>query len=228
MTENSKAILKALSTKGCLKQSVYRNTLEYFDVLKKHLENIEKEQTEVLEKIDTSVVVEYKELGAFEASLKFGGDMLVFSMHTNVFQFDDTHFLHQKKYVQEDPFRAYCGVINIYNFLADSYKYNRMNDLGYLLGRIFINKDNHFYVEGKQQLGFLFNDLETNILDEKRLLEIIEIAMIYAIDFDLNVPPFDQVNIITLGQKIVSEGNIGTSTGKRLGFTYKNEDKTAY
>ena len=45
-------------------------------------------------------------------------------------------------------YRTYCGVINMYNFLSDSFKYNRENDLGYLIGRMFINKENTF-VEGK-------------------------------------------------------------------------------
>ena len=35
---------------------------------------------------------------------------------------------------------TFCGIINIYNFLSDSFKYNRESDLGYLVGRIFINK----------------------------------------------------------------------------------------
>ena len=49
-------------------------------------------------------------------------------------------------------------MINIYNFLADSFKYNRLNDVGYLVGRVFLNKDLHYFVEGKRQLGFLYND----------------------------------------------------------------------
>ena len=30
--------------------------------------------------------------------------------------------------------------------------------MGYCIGRIFINKENHYFVEGKRQLGFLYND----------------------------------------------------------------------
>ena len=41
-------------------------------------------------------------------------------------------------YVKEDKNRSYCGVIHLYNFLADSFKYNRLNDVGYLIGRVFI------------------------------------------------------------------------------------------
>ena len=38
------------------------------------------------------------------------------------------------------------------------------NDLGYLIGRIFINHENHFMVQGKRQLGFLYNDFINQLL----------------------------------------------------------------
>ena len=56
-------------------------------------------------------------------------------------------------YPEENPNRGFCGLIHIYNFLNDSFKYNRVHDLGYLIGRIFINHENHFMVQGKRQLG---------------------------------------------------------------------------
>ena len=45
--------------------------------------------------------------------------------------------------------RSFCGVINIYNFLSQTLlKYNRLNDAGFLIASVFINKDYHFFVEG--------------------------------------------------------------------------------
>lgn len=45
----------------------------------------------------------------------------------------------------------YCGLV-IYNFLSDSFrKFNRNADEGYLIGRIFINRERRYFVEGKQQ-----------------------------------------------------------------------------
>ena len=45
-------------------------------------------------------------------------------------------------------------MINIYNFLSDSFVYDRERDLGYLVARVFLNKEGHFFVQGKKQLGF--------------------------------------------------------------------------
>ena len=55
------------------------------------------------------------------------------------------------KYVQKDELNSYSGIINIYNFLTDSFKYDRIDDLGYLVGRLFINRHSHYFVEGKRQ-----------------------------------------------------------------------------
>ena len=55
----------------------------------------------------------------------------------------------KQKYVKEDKMRSFCGVIHVYNFLNDSFKYNRLNDVGNLVARIFVNKDKHFFVEGE-------------------------------------------------------------------------------
>ena len=65
----------------------------------------------------------------------------------NVFDFEKTHKVHRTSYVKKDKGNFYCGMINVYNFLADSFKYNRVKDSGYLVGRLFINQDLHFFVE---------------------------------------------------------------------------------
>ena len=109
-------------------------------------------------------------------------------------------------------------MINIYNFLADTYKYNRLNDLGFLIARIFINKDNHFFVEGQGKLNFLYNDLLNNVISEEVLTDIIRTAMVYTIEFDLEVPPIQQVQAISYGQKLARHGNEEILTGKKLGF----------
>src|SRR5574340_1141800 len=57
--------------------------------------------------------------------------------HTNVFEFDTRHLVWKTSYVKEKATRSFCRMINVYNFLPDSFKYNRANDLGYLVARIF-------------------------------------------------------------------------------------------
>ena len=85
--------------------------------------------------------LEYIDRGKFDAEMRMAGDVLFFSMHSNIFEFDRDHSVWKLSYVEEDKMRSYCGIINVYNFLSDSFKYNRFDDLGYLIGRIFVNKD---------------------------------------------------------------------------------------
>lgn len=65
-------------------------------------------------------------------------------MHTNVFCFPPEHAVGKSSYVLETPTRGYCGMIQAYNFLSDSLKYQRLSDIGYLLARLFINAEGNF------------------------------------------------------------------------------------
>lgn len=222
MGELSQHIHDLLKTRSALKQSIFRNTNEQFLDMKRVIKTIQQEQSEKIGGIDPNVVVEYTENGSFEAQLKFSGDVLLFYQHTNVFTFPPDHFVYSLPYVKENPERAYFGVIHIYNFLADSFKYMRMNDVGYLLARIFVNSEDHFFIDGRKPLSFLFADLPNQVLNEDTMRRIVEHTMINTIDFDLMVPPFDQVAAISVGQKITRDGNTWLSTGKRLGFPYSD------
>ena len=115
---------------------------------------------------------------------------------------------------------GFLTLIGIYNFLSDSFKYNRTDDLGYLIGRIFINKDKHFFVEGKRQLGFLYNDFGQKKIDSKVIREIIESAILYTLEFDLLVPPYDTMKIVSVAQMKEKINKSKTVTGKRLGFKF--------
>src|SRR5207249_4533938 len=136
-----------------------------FSDLKSSLKEIHadlKASTKIYEK---KLLLEYFEKGDYEVEFRIAGDSIIFMMHTNVFTFDREHNLWKSSYVDEDHSRSYCGVIYIYNFLADSLRFNRANDIGYLIGRIFVNKELHFFVEGKRQMGFLYNDFSNAVLD---------------------------------------------------------------
>ncbi|MDZ4846656.1 MAG: hypothetical protein SH857_14035 [Chitinophagales bacterium] len=218
-------IIDALQSKACAKQGIYRTTREVFAQFKQQLQQLQAHLSEVFNRIDPSVTIEYRELGEFEAELKFGGDILYFSMHTNVFTFDRGHEIHQSKYIQEDELRGYFGMITVYNFLADSIKYNRPNDLGYLIARIFINREKHFFVDGEKPLSFLFTELDTMELNEGHIKSIIESTILYALDFDLLVPPFKEINVLSVTDKMQISGNAMMRTGKRLGFQMNNEQE---
>lgn len=220
-------IIDALQTKACTKQSIYRITKEVFGQFRTELLRLQTRLSETFERIDKSVVISYRELGDFESELKFGGDILYFSMHTNVFTFDSNHEIFKNKYIKEDQMRAYFGMITVYNFLADSIKYSRPLDLGYLIARIFINRDRHFFVDGEKPLSFLYNELEKTEINEGYVKSIIESAILYTLDFDLFVPPFKEVSIISVQDKMLMTGSAALRTAKRLGFQLnekKNEE----
>lgn len=216
-------ILKLLENKASVKQKIYSTTTSVFNRFKSALETIGADmQTDFKDK-DPKLEISYSDKGDFEAQLKFSGDVLVISMHSNVFSFPPEHEINKLKYVIDEPSRKYCGIIHIHNFLADSLKYNRGADLGYLIGRIFINKDEHFFVDGQSQLGFLFNSFGKGKIKKDQIRKIIELAIIYCMDFDLLTPPFETVRQITLEEKQYMGSNSGYPTGKRMGYKFRTE-----
>ena len=172
--KNQELLFNLIKDKGVLKQDVFSNIILNFKVLKNVLKEIGDDLKDRMAKIDDRVIIEYKDSGEFEAQLRVSGDLLLFQMHSNVFKFDMNNNLWKTSYLKENPQRGYCGLINVYNFLNDSFKYNRLNDVGYLIGRLFINHENHFMVEGKRQLGFLYNDFINSTIDKDQFKSIVQ------------------------------------------------------
>ena len=214
-------IIELLKTKASTKQEVYRKTKEVFAEFQQYL----KVKSDVInnELSDKDVQVIYSSAGDFESKLKFSGDTLLFHMHSNVFDFPNSHSIHKTKYVKQDKLRSFCGVINIYNFLSDSFKYNRMNDAGYLIARVFINKDKHFFVEGDKQLGFLFNDFINQQINAVQIDKIINETMVYALNFDLQAPNFNDVKVVSVHQILDMNNNQKLKTAKRMGYKFSFE-----
>jgi hypothetical protein len=222
--EKKLAIITSLKEKSILKQRVYDNTLEAFLNIKEVLKSLSKEINSNLEGVDSRIKLEYTDRSSFDAQIKVAGDILLFSMHSNIFQFDREHPAWKTAYIQKNKFNAYSGIINIYNYLADSFKYAREDDLGYLIARIFINHEKQYFVEGKRQMGMLFTNYGTEEISKKSLQMIISTAIQYALEFDLLVPPYDTVKISTVGQAEAKIQHSKMITGKRLGFQFNSDD----
>jgi len=222
--ETRQLILNNLSDKSGMKQIVYDNTFETLNLIKEVLHDLSNDLNASFKGADKRVKLEYHDRGKFEAEIRIAGDILIFSMHSNVFQFDRDHNIWKLSYVKDNKNASYCGIINIYNFLRDSFKYNRLDDLGYLIGRIFINKDHHYFVEGKRQMGFLYNNFGNAVIDKESLMSIIQSAILYTLEFDLLVPPYDVVKIASVNQLNTKIENSKLQTGKRLGFKFNSED----
>lgn len=222
--DKKQEIITSLKEKSILKQKVYDYTYESFILLKEVLKSLTRDVNTKLSGIDPRIRMEYTDRSNFDAQLKVASDILLFSMHSNIFQFDREHPAWKTPYIQKNKYNAYSGIINIYNFLADSFRYSRLDDLGYLIARIFINHEKQYFVEGKRQMGMLFTNYGNEMISKESLQVIISTAIKYSLEFDLLVPPYDTVKIATVGQAEAKIQHSKVMTGKRLGFQFNSDD----
>lgn len=218
-------IIETFVGKSNLKQKVFDNTFSTFNLLKETLFELAAEMDDELDgKLDRRTRLEYRDRGKFEAQLQIASDLLIFQMHTDVFTFDANHLIWQNAYVRENRENAYCGVINIYNFLSASFKFNRNADEGYLIGRIFINRENRYFVEGKRQSSLRAMNFGKGEISRDALLAILEEAIHYALNFDLLMPPYEDNKRVTVDQFNTKLDNSKFVTGKRLGYDFNVDD----
>lgn len=215
---NEERIVKLVSDKGTTSIETFNKAKDVFSQLKKVLQALENELKTKMNGLDARITIEFDDKGRLEVHLKVANDVLVFIMHTAIFTLDSNHLQSRISYVKDDPMRAFCGIISVYNFLSDSVKYNRMNDTGTLIARLFVNKENHFFVEGKKQTGIRFNDFANDTIDETKLEDFVEMVLIQALENDVNVPPFDLFQVATLQQLYDNGAQAGFSGGKHFGF----------
>ena len=202
-----------------------RNTINPFNAVKEESEGFISSNKAKMKKAPVPVLFEYNDKSIFEFQLKFGSDILIFFMHSNVFEIPRDHFVMKSSYIREDKTRSYCGVIHIFNFLADSFKYNRINDIGYCIGRVFVNHESHYFTEGKREIGMLHNNFEHNVLDHKAIQAIILAAVQYTINFDLLIPPYDKIKEVSVAEMQTTLDAMSISTGKRLGFRFQADSE---
>ena len=218
-------ILETIVRKSSLKQQVFDNTFATFNELKDILFEMSSEWDDELDgRIDRRVRIEYRARGKFETQFQVASDLLIFRMHTDVFEFDANHLVWQSPYVQADRDNSYCGIIDIYNFLSDSFKFNRNADEGYLIGRIFINRERCYFVEGKRQTSMRPIAFGRAAITREALVGILETAIAYSLDFDLLTPPYEDAKRVTVDQFNTKMDNSKFVTGKRLDYDFDVED----
>jgi hypothetical protein len=213
-------IIRTLKEKALLKQQIYDVTFSAFNQIKEVIKNIVADYNAELKDVDKRIRLEYTDGGEFTSQLKIAGDVLVFSMHSNIFEFPNSHEIWRKTDYKANVEYTYSGIISIYNFLADSFKYDRREDEGYLLGRLFINKENSFFTDGLRELGFIYPEFGKNFVTEQNMKTIVEAAIFFALKFDLFVPGFESVQTMYVEDVLNSILKAKLKTGKRLGFQY--------
>jgi len=219
--EIKKELSDLIFSKGELKHDIYNSTKEAFGLFRNAAKDVIVQLKERNKQIEKDMRFDFIDRGDFEFEIRFASDTLIFMMHTNVFEFSRNHEVMKSAYIREDPERSYCGVIHIYNFLTDSFLYQRDSDLGYLIGRVFVNKDNHYFIEGKRELGMLYNNFNTSLIDSTSVQNIIESAIEYTTNFDLLTPPYDEVKVVSVGEMRNNFDKMSMVTAKRLGFRFQ-------
>ena len=222
--ELKESLKELVFNKSELKRNVFDATKETFELFRTQTrELIKLFRTRCVEE-GKQITFEFTDRGDFEFEVTFAGDVLLFMMHTNVFEFSRDHQVMKTPYVREDPKRSYCGVIHIYNFLADSIIYQRDNDLGYMIGRVFVNNEKHYFIEGKRELGMIYTNFNTSVVTPETVQGVVESAIEYTTNFDLLTPPYDEVKLVSVGEMRTNFDKKLLVTGKRLGFRFQADN----
>ena len=224
MSNDVSPLVNAILLKSGLAKDVTDRSYSVLQLIKSVLQEVESELRKQVVAVDPRIKVKYQDRGTFEAEIKVGEDLLIFILHTNAFVFEQAHPVWKTGYVSLDPSRGTVGMISVYNFLSDSFKFDRRNDIGHLVARMFINRDGNFFVEGKRQLGVLFNDYANMKADQVLLKQFIESAISFSIDIDVNVPTYDVMKEITVYEAMVNTMQSSVTTSKRLGFKFESEN----
>jgi len=222
-TKAKELIVKVLQDKSLVKNQVAGNLNNSFKTLFsscRKLCNVIK--TDIVKSVP-SITLDCLERNSNSFEFRFGDESLVFQKVSSIMQIDKSHSVWTSSYLSDNYNNSYCGVINIYNFLTDSFRNNRMEEAGYLIARIFINRENHFFVEGKRQLGFLYNEFESSEISEDILYNICESAMLYCLDFDPTAPDYDSVSAISVGALKDQIDYSMAPAQKKLGFRFYDE-----
>ncbi|MCB9187198.1 MAG: hypothetical protein H6601_10730 [Flavobacteriales bacterium] len=217
--EQYSQIVSSLKEKSTYKLAVLQEAKKQFSVMKEVAQKLAEELCAEMNCVD-GVDVSYVSKGEFQFEIRFAEDVLIFFLHNDVFDFENSHAVWKRSYVDEDKNRAFCGMISVFNFLRTSFDMDRSEDIGYLISRIFINRESHYFVEGKRQMGFLYNDFGQAVMDEKAMRSIIMSAMLYCQEFDLLTPPFSSMSEVQVGRMIDITNKMNVKTGKRLGFQF--------
>jgi hypothetical protein len=216
-------IKNMLESKSTAKQITYKNVCNAFATLSAESKQIIEELKSRTSTENHDVTVAYNVVNEHEFDVKLAGDMLIFVLNTNIVTFEDAHPILAEDYIKSNDVNRYFGQIMIYNFMADSLKYNRINDPGYLLARLMINHENRFFVEGEKELKD-FNKISERPIEEIDLVTLVKIVLKMAIENDLVTPAFTEVKSITLNQKKDHALELGGA--QKIGFRMSYENRS--
>ena len=93
-----------------------------------------------------------------------------------------------------------------------------------MIARIFVNKEEHFFVERKGQLGYLYEEFQSHTFDAEVIWDLVEYIILYTLEFDLLNPPFGEVQAVSVHDILEATKFMTLSTGKRIGYAFQSEN----
>ena len=111
-------LCKLLIKKGELKEDIFAATTQTMQYFKDAASEFELYYKKNLASEHEKIEVIYQNKNQYEFQLRFAGDVLVFMMHTDIFEFSRNHEVMRTKYINDDINRSYCGMIQVFNFLT--------------------------------------------------------------------------------------------------------------
>ena len=217
-------ILTKLQTSSKLKYNLFEMTERLFFDLEKICGQLANEINEH-NKEGIPILVKVERTNGFEFLFRIGGDVLIFILQSNIVRLPDENYLSKSKYLKDDVSLRYFGQILIYNFLSDTIDYGRLDDPGYLIGRVLLNRENKFFLEGDRKIVYNFPELKENPVNPEKMRDFVEQLVVSALENDLLAPAFTDIMVITYQQKIEHISGLGNP--QKIGFDFfaKNKDK---
>lgn len=216
-------IKSMLESKSTAKQTTFKHLNNAFSSLAMESRRVIQELNKQAHPADDDVTLHFKNISKHEFQLKLAGDVVIYVMHTNIVTFDDEHPVIKSPYVSEKELNRYFGQINIYNFMYDSLRYNRGHDPGYLIGRLMINHENRFFMEGEPPFVREFGEISNREITHENLQRVVKLSLQIAIRNDLIAPPYNKVRSVTLNQK--NEHTLEMGGGQKIGFRMSYENR---
>lgn len=208
-------IVSKLQTTSKLKYNLFESTEKLFGELEVICGELMQEIIET-NKEEKPIPLKVEKVNDYEFIFRIGGDVLIFILQSNIVRLPDDTYLSKSKYLKKDLSLRYFGQILIYNFLSDTLTFGRLDDPGYLIGRILLNRENKFFLEGDRKIVFNFPELKENPLSKEKMRDLVEQLVVSVLENDLLAPAFQDIMLISYHQKLEHTSSMGNP--QKIGF----------
>lgn len=159
-----------------------------------------------------------------EIQFQFGNEVIIALIHPQSINAAGVIQANSEKYIKENALRTICSMVLIYSFRLHALEKSEAESNGFLLARIFINADNHFFVESHQPQPFLWNQIGDNEVKQESVKQILSNCLHLSQQIQLYAPSYSDISVINLSDKDLILENSNSNNAHRLGFI--QSDKT--